>query len=212
MSDLSAAYWPWLALVGLGLFHGANPAMGWLFAVALGLHRKSERAVFASLVPIAIGHAAAVALAMAAVIGLGTVVHTPFVIRLSGVILLGFAAFHAAYGRRHHIRVGMQTGLVGLLVWSFLMASAHGAGFMVIPALVPICSSSSAGLSVASGSVLAAAGALALHSAAMLAAIGTISITAYRWAGVGFLRHAWVNLDWLWTGLLSACGIALLLA
>jgi hypothetical protein len=152
-------------------------------------------------------------LVVVAVIGLGTLVHTPVLVRVCGGVLLAFAAFHAVYGRRHSVRIGMQAGLAGLLVWSFLMANAHGAGLMVIPALFPICASGSStdGL-LASGSVLAASGALAVHSAAMLAAIGAISIAVYRWVGLGFLRNAWVNLDWVWTILLGACGAALLLS
>ena len=58
--------WPWLALAGLGMFHGVNPAMGWLFAVALGLHRHSRQVVVLALVPIALGHALSIAVVLAA--------------------------------------------------------------------------------------------------------------------------------------------------
>ena len=61
--------WPWLALAGLGAFHGLNPAMGWLFAVALGLHRQSRRIVWLSLLPIALGHAVSVAIVVARLAG-----------------------------------------------------------------------------------------------------------------------------------------------
>lgn len=71
MLEPAADLWPWIALAGIGLFHGVNPAMGWLFAVALGLHRNSQRIVLLSLVPIAIGHAIAVAAVLAAVLVLG---------------------------------------------------------------------------------------------------------------------------------------------
>src|SRR5262245_36487607 len=138
MSAVPTEVWPWLALAGLGLFHGLNPAMGWLFAVALGLHRGSQRIVLLSLVPIAVGHAAAVAAVLLAVLALGLVVDHTMLIRLAAIVLIAWAAWHALYGHQRRVRVGMQTGLLGLVLWSFLMASAHGAGLMLIPALAPI--------------------------------------------------------------------------
>src|SRR5262249_18271454 len=93
--------WPWLALAGLGAFHGANPAMGWLFAVALGLHRGSRAVVLESLVPIAVGHALAVAGVALAVVALGLVID-PQVIRIgAAVFLAGWAAYHVLYASRH---------------------------------------------------------------------------------------------------------------
>src|SRR5438552_1747665 len=139
MSAEPTELWPWLALAGLGFFHGINPAMGWLFAVALGLHRKSQRIVFLSLVPIAIGHALAIAAVVALVLLLGAVIDFRLIALASGLALIAWAIWHALYGHRHRVRIGMQTGLLGLAVWSFLMASAHGAGLMLIPALLPLC-------------------------------------------------------------------------
>src|SRR5215831_20710021 len=120
--SLPAAVWPWLALAGLGLFHGLNPAMGWLFAVALGLHRASQRVVLVSLIPIAVGHAAAVAAVLLAVLALGLVIDHTMLIRLAAVVLIAWAAWHGLYGHQRRVRVGMQTGLLGLVLWSFLMA------------------------------------------------------------------------------------------
>jgi hypothetical protein len=127
-SSISSELWPWLVVAGLGFFHGVNPAMGWLFAVALGLNRNSERAVWLALVPIALGHAAAVGAVLTVVIALGLIIEPGPLQRLAAVILLGWAAWRALYGRGHKVRVGMQTGLAGLFLWSFLMANAHGAG------------------------------------------------------------------------------------
>src|SRR6266852_932885 len=139
-----AELWPWLALAGLGLFHGINPAMGWLFAVALGLNRGSRRVVLLSLVPIALGHAAAVAAVLLAVLTLGLMLDHAMLMRAAAVLLIGWALWHAIYGHRQRLRVGMQTGLAGLVLWSFLMASAHGAGLMLVPILLPICASAAA--------------------------------------------------------------------
>src|SRR5437016_8084770 len=120
MSVALGQLWLWLALVGLGVFHGINPAMGWLFAVALGLHRRSRRIVLLSWVPIALGHAAAVALVLVAVLALGLVVDSATLTRAAATMLLGWALWHTLRGHRQRLRIGMQTGLAGLAFWSFL--------------------------------------------------------------------------------------------
>jgi hypothetical protein len=209
---ISAELWPWLAIAGLGLFHGVNPAMGWLFAAALGLNRNSERVVWVSLIPIALGHAAAVGAVLAVVIALGLIIEPAPLQRLAGVILLVWAAWHALYGRRHKVHVGMQTGLGGLFLWSFLMANAHGAGLMLIPVVIPLCLAMSPARELtATGSIPVALLALGLHTGAMLAAIGTIAIAVYKWIGVAFLRRGWINLDLVWEVALAVCGITLLI-
>jgi hypothetical protein len=198
-----------LALVGLGLFHGLNPAMGWLFAVALGLHRGGRQIVLLSLVPITVGHAAAVAAVLLAVLTLGVVIDHTTLLRLAALVLIGWAAWHALYGHRQRVRIGMQTGLAGLVLWSFLMASAHGAGLMVIPALASICSSAPPGASATFAAPLALA-ALGVHSAAMLATIAAVSLIVYNWTGVDFLRRSWINVDLIWVAVLATCGVILL--
>jgi hypothetical protein len=201
MSAFPSEFWPWLALAGLGLFHGLNPAMGWLFAVALGLQRGSQRIVLLSLVPIAVGHAAAVAAVLLAVVALGLVIDQAMLIRLAAIVLIAWAAWHALCGHQGRVRVGMQTGLMGLVLWSFLMASAHGAGLMLIPALAPICAAAGAAAEASSGTPLALA-ALGVHSAAMLATIAAVSLIVYRW----------INLDLIWVAVLATCGAVLLFA
>jgi len=211
MSVQSTEIWPWLALVGLGLFHGLNPAMGWLFAVALGLHRGGRQIVLLSLVPITVGHAAAVAAVLLAVLTLGVVIDHTTLLRLAALVLIGWAAWHALYGHRQRVRIGMQTGLAGLVLWSFLMASAHGAGLMVIPALASICSSATPGASATFAAPIALA-ALGVHSAAMLATIAAVSLIVYNWTGVDFLRRSWINVDLIWVAVLATCGVILLVA
>jgi hypothetical protein len=210
-----AELWPWLALAGLGLYHGINPAMGWLFAVALGLHRHSQKVVLLSLVPIALGHAAAVAAVLAAVLALGLVIGHATMLRLVAVVLIGWALWHALYGHRQRVRVGMQTGLIGLALWSFLMASAHGAGLMLIPVVAPLCISGAPAQELAGGvggSIGLALAALGVHTVTMLATIAAIAVVVYRWVGVAFLRRGWINLDLVWTAALLLCGILLLIA
>jgi hypothetical protein len=210
-SSIPGELWPWLAVAGLGFYHGINPAMGWLFAVALGLHRNSERVVWLALVPIALGHALAIAIVLVVVLALGLVLEPGHLQRLAGVVLLGWAAWHALYGHRHKVRIGMQTGLAGLFLWSFLMANAHGAGLMLIPAVIPLCLAASPVHELtATGSALVVPAALGLHTAAMLTATGAIALIVYKWIGVAFLRRGWINLDLLWTTALVLCGIILL--
>jgi hypothetical protein len=204
-------WWPWLALAGLGAFHGLNPAMGWLFAVALGLHRGSRGVVLLSLAPIALGHAAAVATILAVVIAFGILIDHAMLSRAAGITLIGWAAWHALYGHRRRVRVGMQTGLAGLAVWSFLMAGAHGAGLMLVPFALPLCVSGSPGGELtASGTIPIALAALGAHTAAMLAAIGVVAILVYEWTGLAFLRQGWLNLDLVWSATLVASGAILL--
>ena len=203
--------WPWLAVAGLGLYHGLNPAMGWLFAVALGLHRRRQAVVLQALVPIATGHAASIALAAVAVATAGLIIDQVFVRVVAGGILLCWALYHVLYGSRHRVRVGMQTGLAGLALWSFLMASSHGAGLMLAPALLPLCLTNSPGHQLtASGSLSTAMAAVGVHTATMLIIAGIIALVVYHCIGVGFLRRGWINLDRLWVGALVATGLLLI--
>jgi hypothetical protein len=203
--------WPWLALIGLGLFHGVNPAMGWLFSVALGLHRHSRKIVALSWMPIALGHAAAVALVLFAVLALGLVLDHAALSRAAAAVLLGWAVWHAVRGHRQRLRVGMQTGLAGLAFWSFLMSSAHGAGLMLVPVALPLCLVGSAsGRLTASDSLPVALAAVGVHTAAMLATIAAVSLVVYDWVGLAFLRSGWINLDVIWIAALTVCGLLLL--
>ena len=203
--------WPWLALAGLGAFHGINPGMGWLFAVALGLHRGSRQVVLASLAPIALGHMASVAAVVLLVVASGTVVEQRPVELAGGCLLLGWAAYRWRYGHRHRVRVGMTTGLAGLALWSFLMATGHGAGLMLVPVVLPLCLAAGPGAELtAAGSLPVALAAIGLHMAAMLAVTGAIAVGVYEWAGLAFLRRGWLNLDRLWIAALIVAGLLLL--
>jgi hypothetical protein len=209
--------WPWLALAGLGMFHGVNPAMGWLFAVALGLHRHSRQVVVLSLIPIALGHALSIAVVMATVMLLGVVVDHRMVHMAAGVLLIAWALYHWHYGHRHRVRVGMRTGYAGLTLWSFVMATGHGAGLMLVPALMPLHMLHTHGQAghghsiVGAGSLWLALAAVGVHTMAMLLVTGVLAVMTYEWLGVGVLRRGWINFDVLWTIVLLATGALLLL-
>jgi hypothetical protein len=207
--------WPWLALAGLGAFHGINPAMGWLFAVALGLQRKSRAAVLWSLLPIAAGHALSVALVIAAVGALRAFVD-PMILQVgAAAILIAFGVYRLF--ARHRARVGMQVGAADLVLWSFLMATAHGAGLMLLPVLLgmPIGNlhydhAHMAPVTALGTSAVTALAAVAVHTTVMLAVAGAVAIAVYEWVGLAFLRRGWINLDLVWVLVLIGAGVILL--
>jgi hypothetical protein len=200
--------WPWLTFAGLGMFHGLNPAMGWLFAVALGLHRRGRQTVQLALLPIAAGHALSIWLVAASVMVLGTVVNAAAIRLIAGGVLVVWAAYHWLYGHRHRVRVGMTVGVAGLVLWSFLMATAHGAGLMLVPALVPLCASMPI---IGGGSLLVSLAAVAVHTLAMLTVTGCVALAVHEWLGLAFLRRSWINFDLLWTGGLVTTGLVLII-
>jgi hypothetical protein len=204
---------PWLVLIGLGAFHGLNPAMGWLFAVALGLYRQSRKVVLVSLIPIALGHAASIAVVVYAVMGLGTAIDQRALRIVSGVLLIAWGLYHLVYGHRHRLRIGLRTGLLGLAAWSFAMATAHGAGMMLIPVLMPLAQPGEHAQHMPiTESLWVASLAVLVHSLAMLVTTGIVALSVYQWVGLDFLRRGWINLDLVWTAALIGIGLWLLLA
>jgi len=222
MADFS----PWLVLFGLGAFHGLNPGMGWLFAVALGLQEQKRVAVLRALPAIALGHALSV----------GTIVGVVLLARISvphGVLKFGTATILFVFGlyrlfrSRHPNWVGMQVGFRDLTLWSLIMASAHGAGLMLLPLFIkapfspklyasrivsglniePLCTTSFSSFSTPS--VLASS--VGIHALGYLLTAGFIAFLVYEKLGVAILRRLWFNLDLLWTVALMATGAFTLL-
>jgi hypothetical protein len=197
-------------LGALGFYHGINPAMGWLFAVALGLHRRSERLMLLALLPIALGHALAICTAVAAAMLLSPLVDLSVLSIGAGVLLLIWAFWLLAYGHRHPLRIGMTTGMIGLGVWSFVMALAHGAGLMILPALLPLQAAHAHMHGAPAASLGLATAAVAVHTAAMLVATGLMAFIVYRWIGLAILKRAWINFDYIWAGVLALGGLWLI--
>ncbi|MBA2458523.1 MAG: hypothetical protein H0V43_06155 [Gemmatimonadales bacterium] len=210
--DATSISWP--ALLALGAGHGINPAMGWLFAVALGLQRGSRGAVWGALGPLALGHALAIAAAIAAAGVLGLLVPLE-ALRWGTAGLLVSLGLYRLVRSRHIAYGGMRVNGRELTTWSFLMASAHGAGLMVLPLVI------GDGIPEAHRQHLAAAsliglgggewsGALAalVHTAGYLLVTGTIAAVVYERVGLRLLRTAWVNLDLVWAVALVVTGVA----
>ena len=204
----------WMLLL-LGAYHGINPAMGWLFAVALGMQEQKGSAVLRSLIPIAVGHALAIGsvVLIAALLGM-TLPLT--VIRYCVAALLISLGIYCLVRHQHPRWVRMQVGFRDLTVWSFLMASAHGAGLMVVPVLLGGNTTQAQGRMAghnhmaSTNSSLGGMLATGVHTAAYLAVTALIAWVVYRKVGLALLRKAWVNFDLVWAAALVATGLATL--
>ena len=196
-------------LLALGAFHGINPAMGWLFAVALGLQERRRMAVLRALVPLAAGHALAVAGAVAAALTLGAVIPSGWLRwPLAGVLV--WLGIRRLVVHRHPRWTGMRVTMSQLTLWSFLMATVHGAGLMVMPMFVGTSMADRGGHAdhmmapaADAGTALLATG---MHAASYLAVTALIALLVFEKFGVGILRRAWFNLDLLWAVTLIASG------
>jgi len=208
--------WPWLAVALLGAYHGVDPSMGWLFAVALGLQERRRGKVFAALLPIAAGHLVSVGLMVALIAG--AMASGAWILRpLGAVALIAFGLFRLWRPGAHPRWVAMRVNAVDLATWSFLMASAHGAGLMLFPILMdmPANAASMPAMHhhhmpmIAAHGHIGVAQALAVvlvHTGAMLLVMGTVAIAVYQWIGLQILRSAWINLDTIWAVALIAAG------
>ena len=205
----------WHAIVLLGAYHGINPGMGWLFAVALGMQQGSARGVWRALPPIALGHAVAVGVVLCARVGAGLVVPLDALKVVVAAVLMSLGLYRL--WRHGHPRCGgMQVGFRDLTLWSFLMASAHGAGLMVLPFVMPTATAVAApghnhAYHVAAVPIDRAAAAVALHTAAYFTVMVLVAWIVYRKLGLSLLRKAWLNLDWAWAGALVVTGLVVLL-
>jgi hypothetical protein len=206
--------WPWIAVAALGAYHGIDPSMGWLFAVALGLQERSRAKVLGALIPIAIGHLVSIAVVVAAISLLQS--SFPFaMVRPAGAgALIIFGLFRFFWPRAHPRWVAMRVSFGDLTLWSFLMASAHGAGLMLFPILLGMNAPAGApmhhhGMPMLPQAhpVMTAAAVVILHTCAMLIVMGTIAVVVYEKVGLKILRSAWINLDTVWAGALVAAGL-----
>ncbi len=204
----------WL-MVLLGAYHGINPGMGWLFAVALGMQEQKGSAVARALVPIGVGHAVAIGIVVLAAALLGMALPL-MAIRYSVAALLVSLGIYSLVGHRHPRWVRMQVGFRDLTVWSFLMASAHGAGLMVLPVLLGSSTVEAADQMAghhhvaAAGSPLVGMLATVVHTAAYLAVTGILAWVVYRKLGLALLRKTWFNFNLVWGAALVATGLCTL--
>jgi len=225
-----------MTLALLGAYHGVNPAMGWLFAVGKGLQDGERKSVFRALPPIALGHALSIA-GVAALAVTARIFIDPRVLRwVSAGALIAFGLLLLAKKIRHRW-VGMRVGFKQLTGWSFLMSTAHGAGLMLVPAMLALpklqfhCSigspAAAAASSVSTAPTVAAAGlrltaapgasplqqglaAVSIHTLAMLLVASIIALLVFNRLGLKVLRTAWINLDLVWALALVVAGLLML--
>ena len=173
-----ASVWAWLAVAGVGALHGLNPATGWLFAAAWGVRSHNRAQALRALMPIAFGHAASVAL-VAGAVALGLSMDRVVMQALAGGLLVAVAIYRLS--NRTAKRARAPAGHAGLALWSFVMSTAHGAGLMLVPALIPLCMGNAPAREItASGSLTLALAAVGVHTAAMLAVTGVIATGVCR--------------------------------
>jgi hypothetical protein len=197
------ALWQWAVLFGLGAFHGINPGMGWLFAVALGMQEERRQGVWRAMLPLALGHVLSVGAIVFVAFALGVVVPLRYVEWLAVVVLLAFGI--AKLIRSRHPRwVGMRVGMKDLTLWSFLMASAHGAGLMVLPVIFSMSHVGHASVGGHAGHAAHMVGpgtavlATLVHGAGYLLVTALVAVLVFEKFGVGILRKTWFNLDLIW--------------
>src|SRR5712671_1607202 len=183
----------WLMFL-LGAYHGLNPGMGWLFAVALGMQEQKGSAVARSLVPIALGHALAIGGVVLVAAFLGMTLPL-VVIRYSVAAILGSLGIYCLVQHHHPRWVRMQVGFRDLTVWSFLMASAHGAGLMVVPVLL---SGPHAHHMAAAQGATSGVWATLIHTLGYFTVTATAALLVYQKFGLAMLRRSWINLDLIW--------------
>jgi hypothetical protein len=209
----------WLAVIALGAYHGVNPGMGWPLAVSNGMWAKRDQAVFATFLPLAGGHFLAMAAAL-----------LPFALFLayldwSQAIRMIAGGTVAAFGlykliNRRHPRIAARLGPKHLTLWSFLTATAHGAGLMLAPIAIGLCASGPNAASFptfdgghqAMSELMRSGMATSIvvsgvHTIAMVAAGGAMAWIVYRWAGLRLLRSAWINLESVWAASLILTGL-----
>jgi hypothetical protein len=201
--------WSWTALLFLGAFHGINPGMGWLFAVALGMQERRRSAIWRAMLPLTLGHMLAIgtAILIAALAGVAIPAHQlkyPV-----AALLIGLGAYRL-FRHRHPRLGGMRVGMPGLTVWAFLMATVHGAGLMVLPIFLGMAAPAMAASCHAAAGGSRSAGvaflATAVHTAGYLSVTAAAAWIVFERLGLGLLRKAWVNMDLIWAAALLATG------
>ena len=209
----------WFTVIAFGVYHGLNPALGWPLAVANGLSERRDAAVFATLAPLGAGHFLAMAVAVLPFVLLSEVMRHGQAIRVgAGVMVLLFGIYRLV--DRRHPRYLARIRPTQLAWWSFVMATAHGAGLMLVPVALGLCATAPSGAgghaaleTLLQSGVAIAIGVTIVHTLAMLVSGVAIAWLVYRYLGLQFLRRAWLNLDLVWgASLVVAGGVSVALA
>jgi hypothetical protein len=201
----------WLAVVASGLYHGINPGMGWPLAVSSGMMERSSRALAAALANLAAGHLLAMLVAIIPFALLSAFLFWQLEIQISASILvICFGVFQLI--RRRHPRVLARISPTRLGLWSFAVAIAHGAGFMLLPIYLGLCRTDDLDRGhIAIRALINANLGMALlvsliHTLAMVFAGGSLAWLVYRYLGLKCVSRSWFNLDAMWSSSLILVG------
>jgi len=193
----------WLAVVASGLYHGVNPGMGWPLAVSAGLMERNSRALIGALWPLAVGHLLAMLAVMLPFAFLAALVEWQQQIRIgASLLVIGFGIFLLVNPRHPRALARIPPTQLGL--WSFTVAIAHGAGFMLVSIYLGLCRAAhlnggdEAAGALINGNLSMAVLVSLVHGAAMIAAGGAFAWSVYRYLGLKFVSRSWFNLDATW--------------
>jgi len=204
------SFWPWLTVAGVGALHGLNPANGWMFAAACGVRAGDGSQARRALLPIGIGHLASVAI-VACAFAQGMSMDRTRVQFVAGALLVGVASYRLLRGAGQRAPISTHAGHTGIALWSFLMASAHGAGLMLVPALASMCIANNPAREItASGSMVLALGAVGVHMAAMLMTTGIIATGVCRGVAMHSRLLSGKASRQAWTAALAVAGVLLM--
>lgn len=202
----------WLSVVASGLYHGANPGMGWPLAVSAGLMERRSRAFAAALWSLSAGHFLAMLVLMLPFVLLVALAEWQWQIRMSAaLVVIGFGAFQFVWRRHPRVLARIRPTQLGL--WSFAVAMAHGAGLMLLPIYLGLCRTAELdeGHAAASALINADLGMAVLvalvHAIATFVAGGLLAWLVYRYLGLSILSRCWLNLDAFWAASLILVGV-----
>jgi hypothetical protein len=193
----------WLAVVASGVYHGVNPGMGWPLAVSAGLMGKGRRDLIASLGPLGAGHFLAMAGILAPFAVMTALVAWQREIRIGAGLLVIAAGIYLLVARRHP-RFLARIKPTQLALWSFAVATAHGAGLMLLPIYLGICSAEERDIghlamaALVRGNLRTAIGISIVHTTAMIVSGGIVAFAVHEWLGLRFISKSWFNLDVVW--------------
>lgn len=200
----------WSAVLASGVYHGVNPAMGWPLAVSNGLMERSNRALLAALGYLALGHGLAI---FAIMVPFGMLI---VLLTWQREIQFGASTLLIAFGvvlliRTRHPRALARIPPSQLALWSFAIAIAHGAGLMLVPIYLGLCSVDMDQAHQAAAALMNANLGMAIavsvaHATAMVTAGGLLAWQVYRRLGLKFLSRSWFNLDAIWASSLIMIG------
>jgi hypothetical protein len=193
----------WWAVIFSGMYHGLNPGMGWPLAVSAALMERRRWAMPQALGLLAVGHFIAMIGILLPFSLMFFLVEWDAEIRIGAGILVIAMGIYLLINRRHP-KILSRIHPSRLALWSFLAATAHGAGLMLVPIYLGICdlaADDTGHLAAQSlmGNTIATAFIVALvHTMTMTLSGGAVAVVIHQWLGLKFLSKTWLNLDTVW--------------